>query len=151
VSLDGRPRPAVERDSAPWWAALARHELVLQRCAACATWRWPPREMCNRCGALSWAWEPASGWGTIASWIVNRHSFSDAFASPYVVVAVRVAEQDDIVMFGSWAGAADGSDLHAGLAVVAGFDDVSVAEGDDPLALLRWAPAPGDAAPPGGS
>ena len=128
-----RPLPHPDRDSQPWWDALARHELRFQRCTACGTWRWPPRAICGRCGSLEWSFVAASGTGTIASWIVNRHGFGGAFPLPSTAILVRLAEQDDLLLPGGWAGAADGSDLAMGMEVRVGFDDV-----DDEVAILRW-------------
>jgi hypothetical protein len=137
VSAAGPSLPAVDRDSRPWWEALARHELVLQRCDDCDTWRWPARTLCNRCGSLEWRWDPASGRGTIASWIVTRHPFSAAWPTPYVVVIVRLDEQDDVLIPGSYAGA-NTDDLEIGAGVVAEFDDLDVPLGHEPVTLLRW-------------
>jgi uncharacterized OB-fold protein len=128
----------VERDSAPWWAALARHELVLPRCRECGTWRWPPRAICGRCGALDWSFAPASGRGTVASWVVNRHGFGGAFPLPSTVLLVRLEEQDDLLLPGGWAGEPDGRGLAIGLPVVAGFDDVPADDGGDTVTLLTW-------------
>jgi uncharacterized OB-fold protein len=142
--------PTPDRDSAPWWDALGHHELTLQRCDDCGALRWPPRELCNRCGSLNWQWVPATGRGTVASWIVNHHSFGAGAGgrpAPYTVVLVRLDDQPDILIPGGWAGAPDGADLSIGLPVVAGFDDVDLGEVDDQLdtsgesdrvALLRW-------------
>jgi uncharacterized protein len=135
-----RPLPVADRDSAPWWAGLAEHELRLQRCHDCATLRWPPRALCNRCGSLDWSWVAASGRATVASWIVNHHSFSDAFAAPYAVVLARLDEQDDILVPGAYGGAPDGRGLRVDQRVVAAFDDLAVPDGTDPVALLRWMP-----------
>jgi uncharacterized OB-fold protein len=136
----GRPRPVPDRDSRPWWAALARHELVLQACGQCGAWRWPPRALCNRCGSLAWEWKAASGRGAVASWIVNHHGFSDAFGSPYVVVLVRLDEQDDLLLPGSWSGAPDGHGLRIDLPVAAAFEDVAGDGGRDAVTLLGWRP-----------
>ena len=113
-----RPLPHPDRDSRPWWDLLARHELLLQQCATCGAWRWAP----------------LSGRGTVASWIVNHHAFSTDFPSPYAVVLVRLAEQDDCKLIGSFAGAIES--LRPGLEVRAAFDDV-----DAGVTLLRWEPA----------
>jgi uncharacterized protein len=137
----GRSLPVADRDSAPWWAGLAEHELRLQRCHDCATFRWPPRALCNRCGSLDWSWVAASGRATIASWIVNHHAFSDAFAAPYLVVLARLDEQDDILVPGAYGGAPDRRGLRVNQRVVAAFDDVAGPDGTDPVALLRWMPA----------
>ncbi len=130
--------PALDRDSRPWWEALGRHELLVQRCVACAALRWPARALCNRCGSFAWEWAPACGRGRVASWIVNHHRFGSALESPYVVLVVLLEDQDDILMPGAWAGPADGTGLEIGLAVRAEFDDVTVPENHVPLALLRW-------------
>jgi uncharacterized OB-fold protein len=130
--------PAIERDSREWWEALARHELTLQRCDACGRLRWPARALCNGCGSLDWSWTRASGRGRVASWIVNHHPFGAALPSPYVVVMVRLDEQDDILMPGTWAGARDGTDLAIDASVALEFDDVRVPGGQPALSLLRW-------------
>jgi uncharacterized OB-fold protein len=126
-----RPLPHPDRDSQPWWEALARHELRFQRCTACGAWRWPPRAICNRCGSFDAAWEPVSGRGTIAGWIVNHHTFSADFPSPYAVMLVRLEEQDDCKLVGSFRGDVDA--LRTGLPVRAVFDDVA-----DGVTLLAW-------------
>jgi uncharacterized OB-fold protein len=136
-----RPLPYPDRDSRPWWEALARHELILQRCAACGAWRWPARALCGRCGSLDWTWAPASGRGTVASWIVNHHAFSRAFPSPYVVLLVRLEEQDDLLLPGASAGDPSGRDLAVGLAVIVTFEDLGLPEGQEPVTLLRWLPS----------
>ncbi len=130
-----RPLPQADRDSEPWWDALARHEFVLQRCASCRAWRWPARALCNRCHSFAWAWEPASGHGTIASWIVTHHAFLPGFAAPYAVLTVRLAEQDDLLLPGSYSGASDDPGLAIGARVQVGFDDL----GSEPArSLLCW-------------
>ena len=131
-----RPVPHADRDSLPWWEALARHEFVLQRCAACEAWRWPARAICNRCASFDWRWEPAGGRGTVASWIVTRHAFLPGFEAPYAVLTVRLDEQEDLLLPGSFAGAADDAALAIGAAVTVAFDDVAGA--DPPRSLLGW-------------
>ena len=131
-----RPLPNADRDSLPWWEALARHELILQRCRDCAAWRWPARAICNRCASFNWEWQHASGRGTIASWVVTHHAFLPGFAAPYAVLTVRLEEQEDILMVGSHAGASDDPRLAIGAPVTAEFDDIAGA--DPPRSLLGW-------------
>jgi uncharacterized OB-fold protein len=129
--------PYADRDSAPWWAALARHELVHQRCDACGRWRWPPRVMCGDCGSFEWSWQPVSGAGEVVSWITTHHAFLPGFRAPYHTVFVRIAESDDIVMPGTWFG--DGPP-HTGMPVRAHFDDVEQSD-NSRVTLLGWEPA----------
>jgi uncharacterized protein len=126
-----RPLPHPDRDSAPWWDALARHDLLLQRCRACDAWRFPPRAICNRCTSFDMEWTPISGRGIVAWWVVNHHPFTDAFVTPYAVVTVRLEEHDDLLVIGSYPG--DVATLRGGLPVRAIFDDV-----EPGVTLLSW-------------
>jgi uncharacterized OB-fold protein len=130
-------RPTVDRDSAPWWAALAEHRLTLQRCSHCATPRLVPRAMCNACGSFEWSWSEAAGTGTVATWTVSHRAFPPTRPTPFTVVMVRLTEARNILLPGAWSGAADGSDLAADLPVRAEFHDVAE-PGDAPAALLSW-------------
>jgi len=141
-----RPVPHSDRDSRPWWEALGRHELLLQVCGDCGANRWPPRAICNRCWSLDWTWLAASGRASVASWIVNRHQFAPSLESPYTVVLGRIAEQEDILIPGAWAGRPDGTDLAVGMGLTAAFEDVpadAVGAADPPrLAVIVWGAAP---------
>jgi hypothetical protein len=128
--------PQTDRDSLEWWEGLARHEFLLQRCTSCRIWRWPARAICNRCHSFEWAWEAASGEGAVASWVVTHHAFLPGFTAPYAVLTVRLAEQEDLLLPGSYAGAADDPRLSVGVEVRVGFDDLT---GTDPArSLLCW-------------
>ncbi len=124
------PLPVPDRDSAPWWEALGRHELVVQSCRACGRLRWPPRAMCGECASFEWAWLPVSGRATVVSWIVNHHRFGDAFPERYAVVAARLDEQDDIVIPAGF----EEDDPAVGTPVAAAYHDEGAAT------LLRWRP-----------
>jgi uncharacterized OB-fold protein len=128
----------MDLDSAPWWEALGRHELLLQRCGDCARLRWPARSFCNDCGSEAWQWIPASGRGTVESWTATYHA-GPGVEVPFCVVLVRLDEQDDIRIPGYADGPGDGSGLEIGLPVTVAFDDVT-ATGGASLTLLRWRP-----------
>lgn len=132
--------PVPDRDSTPWWEALGRHELLVQRCDECGRLRWPAREMCGDCGVFSWSWVPARGTGTVASWNVTWRTANPRVQVPYVVLLVRLDDQDNLLLPGGYAGPADGKGLRVGMPVRAGFTDVPPADGAAPLALLSWGP-----------
>lgn len=134
--MSDRVVPFPDRDSAPWWDALARHELVQQRCDSCGRWRWPPREMCGGCGSFAWSWQPIASTGEVASWITTHHAFLPGFDAPYHTVFVRLDEQDDIVMPGSWASDEQPS---TGMRVRVQFDDIDRV-GEPRVTLLGWRP-----------
>ncbi|HEX7097197.1 MAG TPA: zinc ribbon domain-containing protein [Acidimicrobiales bacterium] len=131
--------PFADRDSAPWWEALSRHELVLQRCDSCGRWRWPARIMCGECGSFDWSWQQPPDTGEIASWITTHHAFLPGFEAPYHTVFVRLDVQDDIVMPGSWF--ADMAPA-IGMAVRVHFDDIE-RPGEQRVTLLGWEPRRG--------
>jgi uncharacterized OB-fold protein len=120
--------------NADFYAFLARGELRLQRCAACRTWRHPPRHRCAACGSLDATWEPASGRGRIFTWTVTHRAVDPAFTPPYAVVVVELEEGPRLV--GSPRGIAL-DDLALDLPVVVEIEPVS-----DALGLLWFSPAP---------
>lgn len=124
--------PTPDRDSAPYWAALAQGRLVLQRCRSCGRWTWPPRPICSGCHGDDLAWEEASGTGEVYSWVVTHQPYGADLARevPYTVALVRLDEQDDILVPGRFVG---GGDLYQGLRVRATTERVS-----DEVGLLHW-------------
>ncbi len=147
MNLSRRPRPVPDRDSAPWWEAVRRHELLLQQCQGCGTLRFPPRAICNVCQGRGAAWVPASGTGTVQSWIVSHHVFLRSMAGevPYAVALVRLDEGDDLLMYGNIVtvggggeiAAADPAAITAGMRVRAVFADV-----DAECTLVQWQACP---------
>ena len=129
-SAQERVVPYPDRDSAPWWEALARHELVQQRCDDCGRWRWPARAICGECGSFGWSWQPIAGTGTVIGHTRTHHAFLPGFEAPYWNVLVALDEQDDLTLIGTWHG--DG-DPAIGMPVRAWFDDLT-----DGVTLLRW-------------
>lgn len=132
-----RPLPPPDLDSGPWWQALARNELVIQRCASCERRRWPARVMCNDCGSFEAEWIASCGTGVVVSWTVTHHSFGPDVEVPFVVALVRIDDQDDIYIPGYVDAPNDGHTMAHGLRVAAGYDTVPTAAGD-PLTVLRW-------------
>lgn len=92
--------PVPDRDSAPYWAALAQGRLELQHCATCGHWTWPPRPICSGCHSENMVWEAVAGTGEVHSWIVTHQVYAPTFVDlvPYTIVLVRLDEQDDILL-----------------------------------------------------
>ncbi|MDH6488915.1 putative OB-fold protein [Streptomyces sp. SAI-127] len=87
-----RPRPVVNRDNAGFWEGVEQHRLLIQRCTACATLRFPWLPGCAHCGGPDWDTVEASGEGTVHSYVVMHHPPFPAFDPPYAVVLVELAE-----------------------------------------------------------
>ncbi|TDD80833.1 Zn-ribbon domain-containing OB-fold protein [Actinomadura rubrisoli] len=126
--------PEPDRDSAPWWEAVRRHELTVQRCGGCGTLRFPARSVCNRCRSRASEWVPVSGRARVYSWIVNHQVFMRSMAGevPFPVLLVRLDEGDDLLMYGDLIG--DAAELRDGLEVEAVFT------GDGGTTLVGWRP-----------
>ncbi|TLQ44952.1 bifunctional MaoC family dehydratase N-terminal/OB-fold nucleic acid binding domain-containing protein [Streptomyces marianii] len=102
-----RPRPVVNRDNAAFWEGVARHRLLIQRCASCATLRFPWLPGCGACGSAEWDAVEADGAGTVYSYVVVHHPRFPAFGGfdgasreapdaegpgPYAVGLIELAE-----------------------------------------------------------
>lgn len=90
-----KPVPEADPDSAPFWAGCREEKLLLQRCAECRAFRYPPASRCAACGSAASEWVEASGRGRVFSWIVVRHPvprevYGDEV--PYVVALVALEE-----------------------------------------------------------
>ncbi|MFF6907595.1 bifunctional MaoC family dehydratase N-terminal/OB-fold nucleic acid binding domain-containing protein [Streptomyces sp. NPDC012389] len=97
-----RPRPVINRDNAGFWAGVAEHRLLIQRCTDCATLRFPWLPGCNACAGQEWDTVEASGEGTVFSHVVMHHPSFPAFdpsgeGGPYAVALVELAEGVRIV------------------------------------------------------
>ncbi|MFI7385338.1 bifunctional MaoC family dehydratase N-terminal/OB-fold nucleic acid binding domain-containing protein [Streptomyces sp. NPDC049813] len=92
-----RPRPVVNRDNAGFWQGVAEHRLLIQRCQDCATLRFPWLPGCNACGGQEWDTVPASGEGTVFSYVVMHHPPFPAFDPPYAVGLIELTEGVRIV------------------------------------------------------
>jgi uncharacterized protein len=120
--------PVPDELSAPYWAAAARHALVIARCSRCGSFAIPPGQACAACGSTDpeYAWDEVSGAGTVRSWTVIRQSFLSGFDAdlPFLLVDVELAEQPELRMIGRLL---DGPDapVTIGTQVKAAFEDVA--------------------------
>jgi len=44
-----KPLPHIDEESRPWWEALQRHELYVQKCRDCGDMRYHTRALCTNC------------------------------------------------------------------------------------------------------
>ncbi len=92
--ISERPLPEITPLTEPFWSALKRHELVVQRCDGCRTLRFPPEAGCYECGSMESSWVPMSGRATLWSWTVGHPPLLPYFAerAPWPVVVVQLEE-----------------------------------------------------------
>jgi uncharacterized OB-fold protein len=128
-----RTLPVPDRDSAPYWAALAEGRFLLQHCPDCGRWTWPARPICSGCHGENLEFEEPSGRGEVYSWVVTHQPYAPDLARivPYTVALVRVDEQDDILIPGRYA--SDDVEIGQGLRVRAAPERVT-----DAIGVLNW-------------
>jgi hypothetical protein len=88
------PIPAITPAMQPFFEAARRHELALQRCTQCQTFRFPARSNCSHCLSADAEWVSVSGKGEVFSFNIMHQVYHPAFAErvPYAVVLVKLAE-----------------------------------------------------------
>lgn len=124
------PQPEITDLNRPFWDALQQGHLVFQRCRCGHAWL-PARHECPACLRAGATWEPASGRGTLISWVVYHTVYHPAFADrlPYHVALVQLAEGPRLITR-----IVDGHDRLTGDALV----ELQVSrEGDLALATFR--------------
>jgi len=125
MSLYSKPLPAPDVDSAPYWDGCKSHRLLLQRCDACASFRFPAGPVCPNCNSREARWMPASGRGTVFSWIVVRHPVPAEVYGADVPYTVALIDLEEGVRMASNVVGCDPEALHAGMRVSVHFDDVT--------------------------
>jgi uncharacterized OB-fold protein len=109
----GTSREVLSMYDQPLWENIRAGKMCLQRCAHCATFRYPPAPVCAACLSMESEWVPIQGTGTILSWVVFHRKYFDDFEPPYNAIAVQLAEGPIIISnlagaepAGSWIGRA---------------------------------------------
>lgn len=92
-------RPPFTKESAPYWAGLGEHRVLVERCVECSLHSFPPRGLCRRCGARTMEWVDAEGPGVIYSYTVNHHPWTPG-PSHYVVVLVELPKCSGVRLMG---------------------------------------------------
>lgn len=89
-----RPLPVITEQNRGFWAAAARHELVLPHCEECDRVFFPIAPVCPFCFSASLGWKRVSGKGKVSSFVIFHQAFYAFHRSrlPYAVVQVEFAE-----------------------------------------------------------
>ena len=127
-----RPLPDVTGADAPFWQALRRREVRVQRCAECGAYRFPAAGTCPHCRSEASGWVAVAPNGLIETWCVFHRAYFDGLPVPYTVIQVRL---DCGVRLFSNPVEVEASALRIGLPVAATFDDVT-----PEVTLLKFKP-----------
>jgi len=119
-----KPLPMITAETREFWEGCKRHELLIQRCKDCGTYRHYPRPMCPNCGSWNVEWAKVSGKGKVYTYIVAHQPFHPGFFAdaPYAVVIVELEEGVRIV---SNIVDCTPEDIYIGIPVEVEFDDVT--------------------------
>ena len=94
-----KPIPNITPDMAPFYEGARNGRLMVQKCDACGTLRFPAYELCSQCLSTRSSWAPVSGRGEVYSFNIMHQVYHPAFAAevPYAVVVVKLEEGPKIV------------------------------------------------------
>jgi uncharacterized OB-fold protein len=131
-----KPLPRIDEESKGFWEACRRHELYLQRCAACTTLRYYPRALCPCCLSDRIEWVRASGRGTVYTFTITYQNQAPGFrdALPYVMAYVELEE--GVRLLTNIVDCAP-ADVRIGMPVHVVFDDLT-----PEVTIPTFAPAP---------
>ncbi len=132
---EGFPIPDVKDwNTREWWEQVRQHNLVVQRCTQCATFRHSPAPICYKCRSFEYEWAPVSGKGVVYSYTIAQHPPSPAMKDlvPYNVVVVELPDAGNVRMVGNLIDCPL-EEIAVGLPVEVMFDDIS-----DEITLPQW-------------
>ena len=94
-----KPLPEITLLTEPFWQGTTEHQLRLQRCDDCGTFRFIPKEVCPNCTSVQATWTPVSGAGEVYSYSTVYRGTPQAFQEdvPYIVVMVELSEGPRII------------------------------------------------------
>ena len=87
-----RPLPGISDDTRFFWEGCAQGQLLIQRCAACATLRHPPAPVCIQCHSFDWDTLAASGRATLYSFVVMHYPEVAPFEHPNPIGLIELEE-----------------------------------------------------------
>ncbi len=131
-----KPVPAPDADTRPFWEYCKKHELRIQQCTDCNTYRWNPGPICYKCNSWKHEWVKMSGKGTVYSWIIIHQSNQPGFEKeiPYPVALVALAEQADCRMLTNIV-ECDPHAIYNNMPVEVIFEDIT-----PQISLPKWRP-----------
>jgi len=91
-----RPLPELTPANEWFWTSGADGRLRIQGCAGCSRLVHPPVPICPSCRSRDWAPVEVSGRGTVVGFTVNSQPWHPAFAPPYVIANVALAEDPSV-------------------------------------------------------
>jgi uncharacterized OB-fold protein len=95
-TLPARILPAVDLDNRPYWTSGKVNQLVIFRCADCATYVHPPVPFCPACESGSVAPEAVSGRGRVTTFTVNHKQWVSGLPERYILALIALDEAPEV-------------------------------------------------------
>jgi uncharacterized protein len=89
----------LDHDNRDHYRGRLEHQLLMNRCAACGFWQFPPRPICPACWSWDIAARPVTGRGTIfMTMFLHQGPSAEGvdYSNPYPVVTVELDEQEGL-------------------------------------------------------
>lgn len=132
---EGLPLPnTTEYETKEWWEHCKRHELVIQRCTDCGTFRHTPTIVCYNCQSFNYEWHKVSGKGVVYSYTICHHPAHPAVRErvPYNVVLVELPDAGGVRMIGNLVDCPN-EEIRIGMPVEVTWEDIT-----DDVSLPQW-------------
>lgn len=127
--------PVPTAETAQFWEACRRRELLLQRCQGCGNVQFYPRVLCGRCGGRELGWVRASGRGNVTSFSIVRRPVSPAYGAEGPFALLLVGLEEGPTMMSTLTGCRP-EDAFIGMPVTVVFEDWS-----EDVTMPRFRPA----------
>ena len=133
---EGSPLPDVEETvNKGYWEHAKKHELVIQRCTNCGTFRHTPLPVCYNCQSFDYEWHKVSGKGTVYSYTIVRHPPSPAYKErvPFNIVLVELADAGKVRIVGNLIDGTPNEDIYIGMPVKVTWEEIN-----EKVTLPQW-------------
>ena len=118
------PLPLPYDESKGFWAGCKRHELLIEKCKDCHTFRHPPIPVCPECQSWNKEWVKVSGYGKVEGFTIVTRALLPGLPVPYNVVRVELDEQKGLLMIGNVIDCFP-QEINVGMPVRVCFEDIN--------------------------
>jgi len=124
------PLPSTaDPDTAGFFEAASRGELVVRTCHACGHVIHLPKALCDRCHSWDTGWRQVEPRGRIYTYSIVERQVHPAFPAPFTLIVVELEDEPSARLMGCLPGSPD---IAVGMTVRGEFETV------EDVALLRW-------------
>lgn len=89
--------PLITPETRHFWDGLQRNEFLLQQCGACRQIYFPPRPFCHHCMSRDIAIIPASGRGSLYSYVISHRPPEGWPPTPFSIALVTLEEGPRVI------------------------------------------------------